>query len=706
MSDGSGLLDKFSLEGLGDLDLTVVLPRLKRAVSGTYRSVTPAGRGSILELRVDVDGRRPQDRLSGDFFSKLSFCGLSLTTYTGSFIVDSVSEAGDREAIALSGGVRHYQDPSKTGDFIKVHIPRVSIFASPAAACVEWYTNGVLVRSYLCPKISEYFRVVNLEIDRFQGTSFPPTLDPDIVPHAAGLPATVSVRDTFLGSGIDLTVTHDDTLNDPDSSDPGSNWSEAELHDLMEARFDSFANRFQWNLYGVIVPRFGDPGYNSDYYGTMFDWGGYQAGDAFLRQGFAIAEDAIRGRVSGTLYDSQAKEDRLVLQTLIHEAGHAFNLPHTWQRSVADDSGSESFMNYPWGYTDNGGGETNFWTNFRWEFDDTELLWMRHADRNDIIFGGRDWIGNNLAIDAVAAYEFDDRPARLHILSPEVFDIGVPVSLELRLENTSERTIQIVDHLQPEDGLLRVVIQRPDGELVSFIPPVRRELASPEPADLAPGESVYTSISISFSAKGPMFAEPGSYLIRVFWPCFPVGFVATAVRRIRVAHPFNRGSEELVQLLTSREVAQFLYFGGSRRYPEVREQLEEATTRYAESDPVAVRHIAAALGEDAGRRFKHLEVKEGRRVVVASPADPDRAFDFLSAAIAPLPAEYRERSAFTPDAEVRLVMRLADDALEAGREEDAVSAVDAAVDRLRSRGVPTATEKLERLAKSLRRRKS
>ena len=214
----------------------------------------------------------------------------------------------------------------------------------------------------------------------------------------------MSIRDTFLRSGIDLTVTHDDTLNDADSADTGTNWSEAELHDLMEDRFDSFSDRLQWNLYGVIVPRFGDPSYNSGYYGTMFDWGGWQVGDSFLRQGFAIADDATRGRTSGTLYDTAVEEDRLVLQTLIHEAGHAFNLPHTWDRTVNDDSGSESFMNYPWGYTDNGGGETNFWSNFRWEFDDVELIWMRHADRNDVIFGGRDWIGDNLSVDLGPAF--------------------------------------------------------------------------------------------------------------------------------------------------------------------------------------------------------------------------------------------------------------------------------------------------------------
>ena len=696
------MLTGIELERVVKGDLDVVLPWLKRPVSGTYRSVTPALGGSILELRVDIDGRRPQDRLSGDLYTQFSFCGISITFYNSSFVVEQVTEEGDSSAIELSGPVIHYGNPTKTGDLIKVHIPRVNWFASPAAACVEWYTNGALVRSYLCPKISEYYRVVTLEIDRFQGTSFPPTLDPDIDPSGSGLPASVSIREVFLRSGIDLTVTHDDVLNDPDSADPGSNWSEAELHDLMEDRFDSFSDRLQWNLYGVIVPRFGDPSYNSGYYGTMFDWGGWQVGDSFLRQGFAIADDATRARTSGTLYNTAAKENRLVLQTLIHEAGHAFNLPHTWQRTVNDDTGSESFMNYPWGYD---GGETSFWSNFRWEFDDVELIWMRHADRNDVIFGGRDWIGNNLSVDLSPAFA-GPRPASLEIDSPDVFDIGVPVTLDLKLENISDRPIQVVDRLQPEDYLLKVVIERPNGEVVTFVPPVRRLLAPPEPVDLMPGDAIHAGIGLSFGAKGHQFAEPGSYLIRIFWPCYPLGFIATAVRRIRIAHPRTRGSEELAHLLTSREAAQFLYYGGTRRHPEVRGRLVEAIERYSESDPVAVRHIAAAVGRDEGRVYKQVDVKKGDQVVVATKPDHQRAANLLSAALAPLPDEYEERSAFRASGESVLVARLAEDYLELGRKKEATETLDEAVNRLKERGADHVTDDLQRQSKNLRRRKT
>ncbi|MEW8051165.1 MAG: hypothetical protein AB2792_17455 [Candidatus Thiodiazotropha sp.] len=699
-------LTKLNLEQISELNPDWIVAFLKKPVSGSYRNATPATYGSILELRVDVDNRRPQQRLSGDLYTHFTFCGIPITFYTASFVVEDVTIAGDATAMVLSGPVIYYADPGNTADTIEVRIPRVNYFASPAAACVSWLSNGNLVQSYVCPKISEYFRTATLEVDRFQGTVFPPTIDPDIDPSPAGLPASVDIRETFLRSGIDLTVVHDDTLNDADSGDIEDNWSEAELHDLMEDRFDQFSNSLQWNLYAVIVPKFGDPNYSSGYYGTMFDWGGWQAGDAYLRQGCAIAETAIRGREVDDLYDSSDKKDRLILQTLIHEIGHAFNLPHSWSRSVNPDSGSESFMNYPWGYTDNGGGESNFWANFRWEFDDPELIWMRHADRNDVIFGGRDWIGNNLTTDLNPAFEQIQSPVTLEIEGPGVFDLGVPVSLGLKLRNDSPMPINIIDRLQPEEGLLRVIVKRPNGEIVSYIPPIRRLMAPPEPVELAPGASTFSSVSLSYGAKGHQFAEPGEYQIQVYFPCFPIGFIATATRRIRIAHPPSRNSEELVHLLTSREASQFLYYGGSRRRIDVIEKLAEAVDRYEKSDPMAVRHIAAALGRNATRIHKRIDVKKGKRVIVADQADHGTAVDHLTIATALLPKEYGNQSAFDPLTESALIKQLADSHMAIDNRDEAVSTLDKAIKQMKRRkSAESVIDDLEDRLKAVKRRK-
>jgi hypothetical protein len=690
------------LEALKDI---VVFP-IRRNVSGTYRNATPAGFGTILELRVDVDGRRPQQRLSGDLYLHFHFCG-PITLYTRSFVVEALTIDSAADEITISGPVIYYNDPANTSDSIRVEIPRVSIFAPAPAACVHWLTLGKIVATYACPKISEYFRTATLEIDRFQGTAFPADMDPNVDPSPTGLPSSVGIRSVFQRSGIDLTVEQDDLLNDPDSGDPGDNWSEAELHDLMEARFDRFANTLQWNTYGVIVPRFGDPNYNSSYYGTMFDWGGWQTGDTYFRQGCALAEEATRGRESGTLYDSSDKKDRLVLETFIHEVGHSFNLPHSWQRGTNADSASESFMNYPWGYTGGAGGETAFWENLRWEFDDVELIWMRHADRSDVIFGGRDWIGNNLSAYSRAEIERPGGALELSVSSAEVFDFGVPVTLQLALTNTSSAPLSVVvDQLQPEDGLTRVFIERPNGDIVEFVPPVLRHKAPPEPTELAPGEAAYESILLSFGANGHQFADQGAYLIRVLVPCFPFGYVVGRAHRIRIAAPATRASEDLAHILTSYEASKFLYFGGSRRYPELTGQLEEATGRFAESDPIAVRYIQYALGRDAARRHKRVEVKKGRRVVVGEDPDLKRAVGLLDAARAPVKA--REGHALDALTLTDAATRLAACHLELGQNAKAVTVLEQTAKDLKARSAPTPavdriTRELAELKKAKRR---
>ncbi|MBI4303707.1 MAG: hypothetical protein HY665_05170, partial [Chloroflexi bacterium] len=608
-----------------------------RNVSGTYKSPAPTF-GSFLELRVDVDGRRPQNRVSGDVFFRYSFWGYTATLYLYSFVVNNctiVDGAGEK---VITGPVVYYNDPANINDTIEVRIPRVALFSSPADATAKFYDAGLLSNTFLCPKISEYFRTVCLEIDRFQGTTFPPSANTNTDPFPADLASeTLTCAEVFRRSGIDMGATQDDVLNDPDSGDVGTNWDEGELHDLMEDRYDSFADTLQWNLYGVVVPRFGDPNYNSGYYGVMFDWGGYQAGDTYLRQGVAVAYDAIQGRVSGTLYNTAAKKDRLFLETFIHEVGHAFNLPHSWQRSANADSASESYMNYAWGYT-GGGGESGFWSNFRWEFDDVELIWMRHADRKDVIFGGRDWIGNNLSIFMAPEKELRNAPLSLEVRAWDVFDFGQPVRVEIKLKNVCGSPMQVDARLQPEDGLVVLYVQQPNGNIVRYIPPVKK-MKSPVKVELGAGKSIYESALLSFGAKGFQFQEPGEYIIRAYYSLGSEGVVISRSCRIRVAAPSSRDSDELAHLLFSHDVAKFLYFGGTERYPGLVSKLEEAAQKYAKSDPSVTRNIQAALGQYHSRRFKKVVTKENKRMITFRDDNLKEAISNLEAARQMLPVK-------------------------------------------------------------------
>lgn len=623
-----------------------------RKISGTYKNCHTGSDKSILELRVDVDGRRLQNRLSGDFFSEIVFnlgkwlilkplaMVYKFKLFKKSFIVESVTHTINEGVSILTGSIKYYDDPSITDETIEVRILRVSYFSKAADAIIKIYKSGSLIKSYCSPKISEYYRTVNLEIDRFQGTSFPPTADMNLSPSPSDLPTgNISSEQVFKNAGIDLTVSEDDILNDSDSSDVGSNWDEAELHQLMEDNYDKFGNYLQWNVYGVVVPKFGDPNYDSGYYGTMFDWGGWQTGDSYLRQGAAIAEDAIKGRSVGTLYNTSDKKDRLILQTFCHEIGHAFNLPHSWQRSNNPDSASESFMNYPWGFTGGTGGENQFWTNFRWEFDDDELIWMRHGNRRDVIFGGNDWIGNNLSRYTEPENEMENAPLSLEIRGREVLSLAEPVRLELKLKNISSESLQVVNRLQPEDQLLAIYIKRPNGEHVRYIAPVRRFKAPGDVVDLAPGESVYSSVMLSYGAKGLHFQEPGEYLIRAYYGGEEQGFIMSRSFRLRISAPHSKETEELVHLMFDHRAAKFMYFNGGHRYPQIVSKLQEASKKYIKSHPEIIRHVQVALGLHFARDYKRINKKRDKRVISLIKADNKEANKYMSDCLKILPGE-------------------------------------------------------------------
>ena len=108
--------------------------------------------------------------------------------------------------------------------------------------------------------------------------------------------------------------------------------------------------------------------------GVMFD-----DTQVLPRQGAAVFAGEIRG-IDGI------DHDRKLIQTSVHELGHALNLAHRFER-VVGRADSSSFMNYDWRY---GGGDKRdeFWERFSYSFDPDELSFLRHGVRPAVIPGG------------------------------------------------------------------------------------------------------------------------------------------------------------------------------------------------------------------------------------------------------------------------------------------------------------------------------
>ena len=85
-----------------------------RPVSGTYRGAAADGPGRLIEIRVDVDGHRPQRKVSGDVYRRSWFLGAELTSY-----VEMLTVTND-----TAGPIELPRDLSPEAGTVRIHLRR------------------------------------------------------------------------------------------------------------------------------------------------------------------------------------------------------------------------------------------------------------------------------------------------------------------------------------------------------------------------------------------------------------------------------------------------------------------------------------------------------------------------------------------------------------------------------------------------------
>ena len=180
----------------------------------------------------------------------------------------------------------------------------------------------------------------------------------------AGLPQRVLTMElVYQEAGIGVTINPDHSVID-DSAQFNS-WTAAELHDAMENYFQRLRRQVaELADVGSDGGNLQRPGVGGVMFDTTTQFGG--AGKAPERQGFAVfrKHQWFNDLVTGAPQNQNwAAAIRKFLYTWGHEAGHAFNFLHAWDKGRPD---LLSWMNYDWRYGQrNGGGEEIFWGNSR-----------------------------------------------------------------------------------------------------------------------------------------------------------------------------------------------------------------------------------------------------------------------------------------------------------------------------------------------------
>lgn len=517
----------------------------KNTVSGRYRS---GDAGFQLELRVDVDRNHPLNCVSGDFYQVTG----STVSYLGSFTVNPISLAVTPSQVTIQGQGNFTFNASCP--VIKVTIPRTRIFSARAPASVTWFsTNGALGATYICPFNSVFFRTVQYEQDSLSDVTTPvfESYDCGALP-SGGTARILSVPAAYAEAGIEMQISGVWNVIPVDNG-ADAKWSDSELHAAMVKQFSIWEDTPQWKVW-LLAAQLHEEG--SGLYGIMFDQEGKQ------RQGCAVFHQGIGGTTPDKL--------RLQLYTYVHELGHCFNLLHSWQKQYAQPPApnrpdAKSWMNYPWRYP---GGPDAFWSAFAFQFDDLELVHLRHAYRNNIIMGGNDFIIGSAVEDPEAFSKplVDNSGLKLELRSRNRVDrflLGEPVVVEIKLSTTDLRGVKVHSNLHPKQGFVQIAIQNPGGQVMVYEPLIEHCIAPDVMTLTADKPSIYESAFISYGKGGFYFNQPGLYKLRAMYYSLDGSLVVSDTLDIRVQAPHSSTDEEVTDLFLGKEQGTLLYLLGS-----------------------------------------------------------------------------------------------------------------------------------------------
>jgi hypothetical protein len=356
---------------------------MKNKVSGLYKEVFSGSveRKSIrteLELRVDVDGERSLNAISGDLYLNSE----RSREYLSSFVFGKVKKITTSDnKIQLVGKNGKFSSTSKFCSDIQVTI-RGNLHSQKAT--VQWKNISGSNSRCLCKFESRYFRSINLEHDYEKGVApLEPYETTELLSPSPHRSYPISIIDAFAEAGIEMIVAERrNSVHHPkEIPEVGAVWTQSELHRAMLEHFTSFREEPQWNVWLLSAKDY----VMSNIHGIAINQEGKK------RRGCAVFQDATGWKSS--------EEKRMRLFIYIHEIGHCFNLHHPWNMPQADqiaksnERATLSWMNLPWLYysTRESRGQEAFWRAFNFQFSNSELMHLRHGFRNDVIFGGNEF---------------------------------------------------------------------------------------------------------------------------------------------------------------------------------------------------------------------------------------------------------------------------------------------------------------------------
>ncbi len=568
---------------------TAVPKAAATTVSGRYRPVAtgsvPAAPGSPAtvtseRLALDVDDYYPQRVVSGTVRSGLS----RRTHWIARLTADGPSQ--------FHGPVFFRDGSAELFPFSAVAIEVLATTSSGERRVRATFSGGGVSRSREFRRSARSFHSASFEFDRVASVSPVAAIDTAAHPHRpATLPAeTLSIREVFQRAGFYASTSSAGNIVPVSGAGTDLRWSDREMHDAMQAHWSRFADEPQWALWVFYAALHVE---GTSLGGIMFDDVGPNH-----RQGTAIFCNSFIAQAPSGDPAPQAWRNRMQFWTACHEMGHAFNLAHSWDKAeppswipLVSRPESRSFMNYPYEVQ---GGQSRFFRDFRFRFDDDELLFMRHAPEAFVQMGNADWFDQhafrNADLPEVPAFRLELRHHRV----TDAYEFLEPMMIELKLTNIGRKAVHVPASVLAEHSRL-VVIIKPDGRPARQYIPYARYCREPGRTTLKPGQSLYEILFAGADRTGWLAGEPGAYTLQALAEVNGEDVISNELR-VKIAPPRSFDEERFGQDYFTPDVGRVLAFDGSHVLAGACAALEELVGKPTLSSCRAAVHAGVALG--------------------------------------------------------------------------------------------------------------
>jgi hypothetical protein len=592
------------------------------AISGRYEGTADNG-NDVLHLRVDVDtDGNPSlvtNRVSGDLFTQVPDSRDPLRFHRGSWVATSVTHTPSTNGNSgtIQGNVLFRADGG-TGRLL------LTLAANGIDVSVQLTFPDTSIQLYSCSKVSKLFRDVTLDVSVSEVAFREADYDPRRVQPPEGFQTRpLTFENALADAGIDLSRSVAIRNIDDAAEEEFPGWNDDSLNDAIENHFLHDAppakQRPAWELWALL--------------GKLHQSGPARVGGVMFdtrdlnRQGFAVFKhhdwfNPLPAPGAQPANPREAMALRKYLFTWVHEIGHAFNLPHCWQRTADATSTALTWTNDDLKFPPQNG--DGFWDRFDFAFDQHDLIHLRHGDLRQVIPGGADFTtGRELdALDpkALKTNGGESQPVpqlELRLRCRSSFEHMAPIRVEARVLNLSGEAQRIRTNLSPEDGGLTVLIQRYGEKRPTVYAPLVCRLCPPQLKTLGPAGSVpdgndrhSEELDLTYGRQGFSFITPGMYSVWAIYSGVTGETVVSNDLTINVNKPATRDDESRSQNFFTRDVGKTLQLGGSRS-----EFLEKGFALLTE---MADRHAGSAMGTELAasimRGFAEplWSVREGR----------------------------------------------------------------------------------------------